>query len=167
MERVANWLDAALGLSLKADQLGTIQVCLRALAVYLVLIGYVRLGKKRFLGEATAFDAILVIVVGSLASRGISGNAPFIASLAATGTLIFLHWVLSYYTEDSPTLSYLVKGHDTVLIRNGRVDRKALRGAHMSEDDLAEDLRQEGVDSPSDVREARLERSGKVSVIKK
>ena len=107
MERTANWLDAGLGLSLKADQLGATQVCLRALAVYLVLIEYVRLGKKRFLGEATAFDATLVIVAGSLASRGISGNAPFIASLAATGTLIFLHWVLSYYTEDLPTLSYL------------------------------------------------------------
>jgi uncharacterized membrane protein YcaP (DUF421 family) len=64
-------------------------------------------------------------------------------------------------------LSFLVKGHDTTLIRNGRVDRKALRDAHMSTDDLAEDLRQQGVDNHYDVKEARLERSGKLSVIRK
>jgi uncharacterized membrane protein YcaP (DUF421 family) len=34
----------------------------------------------------------------------------------------------------------------------------------MSEDDLAEDLCQQGVKSPREVKEARLERSGKLSV---
>jgi uncharacterized membrane protein YcaP (DUF421 family) len=37
----------------------------------------------------------------------------------------------------------------------------------MSADDLAEDLREKGVEKPEDLKEARLERSGKVSVIKK
>jgi uncharacterized membrane protein YcaP (DUF421 family) len=38
---------------------------------------------------------------------------------------------------------------------------------HVSGDDLAEDLRQKGVSDASEVKEARLERSGKVSVIRK
>jgi uncharacterized membrane protein YcaP (DUF421 family) len=37
----------------------------------------------------------------------------------------------------------------------------------MSNADLAEDLRQQGVERPEEVKEARLERSGKLSVIKK
>lgn len=82
-------IDALLGLSAtKAEELSTLQVCLRALVVYLGLIGYVRFAKKRFLGEATGFDAILVIVIGSIASRAISGTAPFIASLAGTLMLV-------------------------------------------------------------------------------
>ena len=52
------------------------------------------------------------------------------------------------------------------MIKNGRVDRTALRDAHMSTDDLAEDLRLEGIANPDDVKEARLERSGRLSVIK-
>lgn len=168
MDKIYSGLDFALGISAtKAEQLSLLQVCFRAFVVYVVLIGYVRLGKKRFLGEATAFDAILIIVLGSLASRAISGTAPFFASLAATLILILTHWVISYLGESSPALSNLVKGHDTLLIKNGRVDRDALHHAHMSYDDLAEDLRQEGVHDPRDVREARLERSGRVSVIKK
>jgi uncharacterized membrane protein YcaP (DUF421 family) len=140
-------------------------VCLRALVVYLVLIGYVRFAKKRFLSEATGFDAILVIVIGSISSRAISGTAPFIPSLAGTFVLVLVHWVISSITRNSPFLSYIAKGTDTVLIRNGKIDRKALAASHMSEDDLAEDLRQEGVETPSQVKSARLERSGRLPLI--
>jgi uncharacterized membrane protein YcaP (DUF421 family) len=168
METLLHFLDATLGLSAtKAEELTAAQVCVRAAAVYLVLIGYVRFGKKRFLGQATAFDAILVIVIGSIASRAISGTAPFLASLAGTFMLVLVHWIISYLTEDSTMLGNFLKGRDTVLIKNGRVNRRALRDEHISPDDLAQDLRQEGVRGPSEVEEARLERSGKLSVIKK
>jgi uncharacterized membrane protein YcaP (DUF421 family) len=159
--------DQLLGLSASsAQELTTAQVCLRAVVVYFVLIVFVRIGKKRFLGQATAFDAVLIIMIGSLASRGVSGTAPFVATLAATLVFILVHWLISYASVRSPTLSSLVKGNDTILIRNGRVDQKALRDAHMSSDDLAEDLRQQGVGDRSDVKEARLERNGKLSVLK-
>ena len=168
MQTVSHFLDSFIGLSAtKAEELTAAQVCVRAFVVYLTLIAYVRFGKKRFLGEATAFDAILVIVIGSIASRAISGTAPFFASLAGTFVLVLVHWIISYLTEDSASLGAILKGHDTVIIRNGRVDLKALQSAHMSRDDLAEDLRQEGIENPSEVKEARLERSGKLSVIKK
>ena len=89
MESVRTLSDALLGLSAtKAEQLSMLQVCSRAVVVYLVLIGYVRFAKKRFLSEATGFDAILVIVIGSIASRAISGTAPFFSSLAGTFVLI-------------------------------------------------------------------------------
>ncbi len=42
-----------------------------------------------------------------------------------------------------------------------------MKAAHMSSGDLEEDLRQKGVDEPKKVKEARLERSGDLSVIKK
>lgn len=168
MQTVSHFLDAILGLSATtAEELTTAQVCVRAIVVYLTLIAYVRFGKKRFLGQATAFDAILMIVIGSIASRAISGTAPFFPSLAGTFVLVLVHWIISYLTEDSAALGAILKGHDTVIIRNGRVDRKALQSAHMSPDDLAEDLRQEGIQHPREVKEARLERSGKLSVIKK
>ena len=52
-----------------------------------------------------------------------------------------------------------------VIIRDGQIDCDRLRKAHMSGGDLKEDLRSVGV--ADDVLEARLERSGELSVIKK
>jgi len=168
MEALWNFADGLLGLSAsRAEELNTFQVCLRALIVYIVLIGFLRFAKKRFLGQATGFDAILFIVIGSIASRAISGTAPFFASLAGTFVLVLVHWIVSYLTQGSPLLSDLIKGKDTVLIRNGKIDRGALAASHLSEGDLAEDLRQEGVEAPTEVKSARLERSGRLSVIKK
>ena len=44
---------------------------------------------------------------------------------------------------------------------------EAIARTHMSSDDLDEDLRSKGVKDPAQVDEARLERSGSLSVIKK
>jgi len=168
MDAITLILDRLLGLSAtSASELTTAQVSARAIAIYFVLIVFVRLGKKRFLGQATAFDAVLIIMIGSLSSRAVSGTAPLVATLVATFVFIAVHWLISYFSESSPTLSFLVKGRDTLLIKNGRVDRTMLRDAHMSPDDLAEDLRQQGIAKYDDVKEARLERSGRLSVIRK
>jgi uncharacterized membrane protein YcaP (DUF421 family) len=60
-----------------------------------------------------------------------------------------------------------VKGHSTLLVKNGQIADPALRRAHMTRDDLDEALREHGVASPAELKEARLERSGKVSAIAK
>ena len=60
-----------------------------------------------------------------------------------------------------------MKGRPRVLIRDGKPDRDAMRRAHITEHDLDEDLRTEGLDGTETVKEARLERSGKVSVVKR
>jgi uncharacterized membrane protein YcaP (DUF421 family) len=167
MQPVTDFFETILGLSLQAQQLSSAQVAVRAFVVFFVLLAIMRLGKKRFLGQATAFDAILVIVIGSIASRAISGTAPFVPSLVGTAAVVLMHWVVSLLTRDMPALGSLLKGHSNLIVRDGIVNRQELKKAHMSRDDLDEDLRQQGVESPKDVKVARLERSGKLSVVKR
>ena len=159
--------ETLLGLSKPSSALDVGQLCLRAAIVYLVMILFLRLAKKRSLGRATVFDAILVIIIGSVASRAITGNAPFFGALAAVLVLIAMHWLISLGARGWPRLGWLVKGQSDLLIKNGKVDRGELKRAHMTDDDLAEDLRQKGVGDSTDVKEARLERDGVLSVIKR
>jgi uncharacterized membrane protein YcaP (DUF421 family) len=118
------------------------------------------------LGRATAFDVILVITIGSVAARALTGGAPLFPGLVALVVLVGLHWVFSAVARDHPAFSRLIKGTPTPLIQDGRVNRKALRAAHMSNDDLEEDLREKGIDDPAQVKEARLERNGRLSAVK-
>lgn len=164
---LATLASGALGLSLKADDIQFWQVSARTVLVYATLVATLRLGKKRSLGRATALDVVIVITVGSLASRAITGNAPLSGSLAAVLTLIGVHWVISLITRDHASISDWIKGKPTRIILDGKVDQNALLSAHMSDDDLMEDLRAKGVASPEDVKEAVLERSGQLSVLKK
>jgi len=167
MNRIENFLELALNLQGRPEDLTFAQVALRAFIVYSVVICLVRLGKKRFLAQATAFDAILLVLIGSIASRGISATAPFFSSLLATAVLIATHSAFSYGSSKSRVFSNLIKGNPTPIVRSGNVEAKAMARAHMSWDDLLEDLRKNGVTEISDVEEATLERDGNLSVIKK
>jgi uncharacterized membrane protein YcaP (DUF421 family) len=60
----------------------------------------------------------------------------------------------------------MIKGHPRLLVRDGWIDRRVMRDTHLTEHDLWEDLRGKGVSRLEDVAEARLERSGRISVIK-
>lgn len=167
MEDALGLVREAFGFSLKAENIEFWQVAARAVLVYIALIAMFRIAKKRSLGRATALDVVLVITVGSLASRGITANAPLTNCLIAILTLIGMHWLISLVTRDHARISDWIKGAPTRIIVDGKVEYDALLAAHMSDDDLMEDLRQKGIASPEHAKEAILERSGQLSVIKK
>jgi uncharacterized membrane protein YcaP (DUF421 family) len=162
-----SFVSAALGLGLESKEIGIGQMALRAIVVYVVTVAFVRLAKKRFMGRATAFDVILGIMLGSIVSRAITGNAPLGPALAAAATLIGMHWLFSLVAYHWHGFGIAVKGQPRVLIRDGSPNRDAMRRSHVTEHDLHDDLRSEGVEGMERVKEARLERSGKVSVVKR
>ena len=166
MDDLWGMLRPALGFGLDSKELGTAQMALRAGVVYAAMVVAVRLGKKRFMGQATAFDVILGIMLGSLASRAITGNAPLGPTLAAVGFLLAMHWAFSGLALHWHRFGVAIKGRPVVLVRDGRTDERAMRAAHLTERDLHEDLRRRGVVRPEQVAEARLERNGDISVLR-
>ena len=159
--------NQALGVGEEAKDLTASQMALRAVLIYVVTLALVRLAKKRFLGQASAFDVVVGIIIGSIASRAITGNAPMLPSMASCAAIIVMHWLISAVAVRSHGFGELIKGSSSLLIEDGRLNGKALRGAHMTERDLEEALRQQGVEELGQVKEARLERNGSVSVIKR
>ncbi len=166
MDEIMDALNVALGLGLESRDINVIQMGLRAAVVFIVTILMVRLAKKRFMGRATAFDVILGIMIGSIVSRAVTGNSPFFPALAATAVLLGMHWLFSGIAMRWHGFGSLIKDEPRTLIRDGQVDEQAMRKSHMTEHDLWEDLRGKGVSDLKQVAEARLERSGNLSVIK-
>jgi uncharacterized membrane protein YcaP (DUF421 family) len=166
MNEIGNWIKVALGIGLESQQMEFWQMALRAVIVYAVTLAMIRLGKKRFMGKATAFDMILGIMLGSIVSRAITGNAPLVPALAATAALIVLHSALTAVACRWHGFGEMVKGRPRVLVRNGRKDEEAMRTTHLTDRDLEEDLRRHGTTSVEGIAEARLERNGDISIIK-
>jgi uncharacterized membrane protein YcaP (DUF421 family) len=142
-------------------------MALRAVAIYVAILVIVRLAKKRFLGRASAFDVVVGIIIGSIASRAITGNAPMLPSMAASAAIIIMHWLFSGLAVRSHGFGKLIKGSSRLLVENGEMDEKTLRSAHMTQHDLEEALREQGLQDLGQVAEARLERDGSVSIIKR
>jgi uncharacterized membrane protein YcaP (DUF421 family) len=161
-----DFLDLIFGSGEAAD-LSALQMAARALIIYLVTLAIVRLGKKRFMGRATAFDVIVGIMLGSIVSRAITGNAPMIPAMSAAAMVMALHWTFSALAVHWGGFGRLIKGRSRRLVQDGRPDEEALRAVHMTRHDLVESLRERGVGDLGQVAEARLERDGSVSVIRK
>jgi uncharacterized membrane protein YcaP (DUF421 family) len=166
MDLLDTW-ESAIGAGLEPKDLEAWQTALRAAIVYVVTLAFIRMGKKRFLGSASAFDVVVGIIIGSIASRAITGNAPLLSSMSAAAMIIALHWLFSGIAVRSHAFGNLVKGHSHLLVENGQVDHEALRASHMTDRDLAEALREKGVGDVAKIACARLERDGSVSVIQR
>lgn len=148
--------------------LGWGQVAMRALAVYLISIVLVRIGKSRLISRVSALDVIVAFVLGSLLSRGITGSASISNTAVSCAVLIALHSLLTWLACYSHWLGKLVKGHCRILIRDGIVNSDNLRKSHLSEDDLLEELRlNANCEDIEQVKTAYKERSGEISVIKR
>lgn len=163
LEQVAR---QALGVGAASHDITIAQMALRGAFIYIAILVLVRLAKKRFMGRASAFDVILGVMIGSIASRAVTGGAPLLPALGSVAMLIALHTLFSRMAVSWHGFGIAIKGQPRTLIRDGVIDTKEMRAAHLSEHDLWEDLRQEGVDDLARVARGRLERSGKVSVIR-
>lgn len=141
------------------------EAALRALVTYAVVILALRAGAKRAMGKNTAFDLILAIMLGSVVSRGITGNAPIETALAAGVVLVALHWLLATVAFHWSRFGTVVKGRSRELVREGRVLDDAMRRSHISRLDLEEAMRHCGAEDLDEVVTAYLERDGRISVI--
>jgi len=167
LSSVPIFFDRLLGLNVAAGDLEFPHMAWRTVIVFGVAISLARLGARRFLAHNAGFDIMVAIVLGSVLSRAINGQAAFFPTLGASVLLVALHRVLATLTFHSHGLSQLIKGRPGVLVRDGKPDRRELARSKITDDDLEENLRLHGnVRDMAQVAEARLERNGAVSVVK-
>ena len=168
MHALQNFFLVLLGPDGKATELTLLHISFRALLIFIVGLALVRIGDRRSLSEKTAFDAIFIVLVGSMLSRAINGTAPFFTTIAAGIVLMLIHRTCAFGACKSHWFGKLLKGKAVTVVRNGEVDWKELQRALVSKHDFEEDLRLDGkTDDASTIRLARLERSGDISFIKK
>ena len=160
-------MDHLLGLSRKASELEFSHMASRTFVVFCLAVLLFRLADRRFLGRNAGYDVMLGVVLGSVLSRGINGDASFFPTLGASAVLVILHHILSTLAYRSHFCSVLFKGNPRSLVQNGQVNQDELRRCKITADDLDENLRLHGrVIGTDDVREARFERNGEISVVK-
>ncbi|HAU1151964.1 TPA: DUF421 domain-containing protein [Legionella pneumophila] len=138
---------------------------IRTFIIYVFAIFIIRVGNTRYNFE-TAFDYIFVFVIGAVLSRAINGNSTLISAMAGSSLLIFLHWVFAICSFYSHGFGKLVKGKSVLLIQDGQLIWSALKRHQVTEEDLRQVFREKLNESDlTKVKEARLERTGRISFI--
>lgn len=166
-ETLHAFADRLFGLSCEAADLGFQHMVWRAAVVFALAVLLARVGARRFLGHNAGFDIVVLVILGSVLSRGINGEAAFFPTLGASALLVAFHHVLSTAAFRWHWFSQFVKGRPQVLVRDGKLNYAELGKCKITHDDLDENLRLNGnVVGIDRVAEARLERNGVISVVK-
>lgn len=136
---------------------------IRTVLIYIYAIFLFRIGNKRF-NLGTAFDFIFVIITGAVLSRSINGNSTLLQAMLGSFILVFFHWVFAIISFHSSKFGNLVKGQSILIIENGALNKKNLQKNQITQHDLKETCRETmHHDDLSKIKEARLERTGKIT----
>lgn len=142
------------------------ELVLRSVVVYVVLIVMLRLSGKRQIGQLSAFDLVLLLVLSNAVQNSMNaGDNSLVGGLLSAATLVTLNWVAGFITYRSKRFERLVEGRPQILIHHGRVYTEVMRRAQLSEHELAQELREAGYAGPSEVETAILENDGTITFL--
>ena len=137
---------------------------LKAAAYYVALVVLVRVAGKRFAGQTTTFDLLVLITLGVvLQSAALAeGTANAIAFVL---TVFGLHLLNGWACARSRRIRHVLRGKPRPLVRDGRVLERALELEGVSHAELLAGLRKLGYARVDDVSLAVLEETGHISAV--
>ena len=141
-------------------------ILLRTVLIYVFLMIIMRLMGKRQIGELEVSDLVTTLLLSEIASLPITETSlPLSYAIIPMITLLTFEVLSSLLMARFPALKGFASARPTMLICNGKIDRRAMLSSRLSLDELMGELRQKDVSDLSEVRYAILEQSGKITVI--
>ena len=142
------------------------EIVVRATVIYFFLWAVARGVGKRELSEMTAFELILLVVMGDLIQQGVTQEDMSVTgAILAVGTMAFWIIVFSYLTWRFKRPRGVFEGLPVVVVRDGQPVQQALRLERVTVDEVIEGARNQGISDLRDVSLAVMEPDGKFSFI--
>jgi uncharacterized membrane protein YcaP (DUF421 family) len=142
------------------------EIAARTVVIYVTMLVMIRVLGKRTIGNLTAFDMLVALIMGDLAGAAIYGQVPLPGALVAVFSLSALHYGNSWLAYWRPDIGRLLEGGPTPIVREGKVEHRGLRLERMTEQEARAELRLAGIEDLAQVRLAQVEIDGQVSVLR-
>ncbi len=144
-----------------------VEIVLRTIVIYLVVLVGVRLSGKREVGQMTPFDLTLLLLISNSVQNAMTGpDTSLIGGIAAAITLLILNYLIAELSGTNRRFRKAVEGQPTLLVHNGEVITAHMSKERVSMDELERALREHGINSYHDVALGVLEVDGSISCLK-
>lgn len=143
-------------------------VLIRTCILYILVVLVIRLMGKRQIGELQPYELVITIVISDLATVPMQDvRLPLILGIIPIITLLILEVFFTELQIRSKFMRKLIDGDPSVLIRDGKINEKALKSQRIHVEDLLEELRLTGNFDISSIKYAILESNGQLSIMSK
>lgn len=142
-----------------------LEIILRTMVMYLVLLVGLRLMGKRGVRQLTIFELVVIIGLGSAAGDPMFyHDVGLLAAIGVFSIVIALYRLTTYLVGKSKKFETLVEGTTVCLIENGKFCIQSFNKEALAQDEFFSELRIKGVSQLGQVDRAYLEISGDISV---
>ena len=145
-----------------------INIFIRVLILYILVLIIMRLMGKRELGQMQPFELVIAIMIADLAAVPMGDTGiPISNGIIPILALLLIQLIISLINLKSIKGRSIICGIPSILIYRGRINEKIMKKEKFTINELQERLRQSNVFNIGDVEYAILETSGQVTVIQK
>ncbi|MBT1702871.1 DUF421 domain-containing protein [Chryseosolibacter indicus] len=143
-----------------------IEIVIRGSVTYLAIFILLRVVLKREAGTLGMTDLLVVVMLADAIQNGMSDDYHSVTDgiLLVCTILLWSHF-LNYLGFHFPWIQKLIHPPALLLVKNGVLIKKNLRKEFITEDELMSQVREQGVASLKEVKEAYMEMDGRISVI--
>jgi uncharacterized membrane protein YcaP (DUF421 family) len=143
------------------------EMVLRASAVYFFLWIVSRAVGRRELAELSAFELMMLVIIGDLIQQGVTQNDMSVTgAMLAVGTIGCWTVIFSYISFRFKKTKSIIDGIPVVVVLDGKLMSDTLRLERVTDEDVLQAARGEGIDDIAKVRVGLIESDGKFSFIK-
>jgi uncharacterized membrane protein YcaP (DUF421 family) len=138
---------------------------IRTAVVYGGLAVLLRLAGKRVLSQLNTFDLVVVLLLSNVVQNAVIGpDNSLLGGLLGAVFLVAVNAVWERIATSSDGTASVIMGSPTVLVRNGRFERRAIAHVGLRVPEVMAALHRQGADRISDVKVASLEPGGAISM---
>ena len=144
------------------------ELIVRAVVIYAVFFVGLRIFGKRELGQFTTFDLVLVLLVANALQPAITGpDNSITGGVIIIIVLLVINRGVALLRSRWPSFDRLIDPPPTVVLKDGKLDKKSMQQEGLSQSDVEMAVREHGVAKLEDVKLAVLEEDGSISVVTK
>jgi uncharacterized membrane protein YcaP (DUF421 family) len=141
-------------------------IIFRVSIMYLYALALVRLSGKQSLGQLTAMDLVVTLIIGDLFDDVFWAEVPIVQGMVAFAVIVLMHMLLTLASSRNIRFYRLVTSPERLMVEHGKLVVKNLQRERMRAETLQFELRTKGAEHPREIKEAWVEPNGKVSTIK-
>lgn len=140
------------------------EIVVRAAIVFVFLFVVTRVLGKTTIAQLTVLELIMVIIIADLVqSAVVQEDTSLVGGMLAVSTFALLAVFLMWVQDRFPRARRLIAGQPVIVVRNGEMLPDAMRLERLTDVELLQAAREQGIRDLREIEVALLEPDGKIS----
>jgi uncharacterized membrane protein YcaP (DUF421 family) len=144
-----------------------LELIVRASILYLAILVLMRILPRRTGGELAIMDLIFVILIAEAVAPSFGEYRSLSDGLVVVATLMFWNYLINVASYYSPFVEKLVSASPIQIVKSGKLLRRNMRREYLTEEELMDQIRKEGIEDIQSVKSAFIEGDGKISIVRR